>query len=104
MTILAIIKETLSKLITTAPSSLSSSSIISTLQQQRINIEAITLFFTTLTVQTLYMKKMNLVSKIYDSMIVHMTEKWYLSVLSQVDDNSVILDVGIGTAGAYSIV
>lgn len=43
---------------------------------------------------------MNLVTKIYDSMIVHMTEKWYHSVLSQLDDNSVVLDVGIGTAGA----
>ena len=44
---------------------------------------------------------MNLVTKIYDSMIVHMTEKWYHSVLSQLDDNSVVLDVGIGTAGAF---
>eukprot|EP00551_Chaetoceros_affinis_P012250 CAMPEP_0203667976 /NCGR_PEP_ID=MMETSP0090-20130426/4696_1 /ASSEMBLY_ACC=CAM_ASM_001088 /TAXON_ID=426623 /ORGANISM="Chaetoceros affinis, Strain CCMP159" /LENGTH=388 /DNA_ID=CAMNT_0050532283 /DNA_START=539 /DNA_END=1705 /DNA_ORIENTATION=+ len=42
----------------------------------------------------------NLVSKIYDFMILHMTEKWYESVLNQLDDNCVVLDVGIGTAGA----
>ena len=44
---------------------------------------------------------MNLVSKIYDSVIVHMTEKWYKAVLSQLDDNCVVLDVGIGTAGKF---
>ncbi len=42
---------------------------------------------------------MNFVSKIYDSVIVNMTEKWYHCVLSKLDDNCVVLDVGIGTAG-----
>ena len=43
--------------------------------------------------------KTNLASKIYDGVIVHMTEQWYQVVLSQLDDASVVLDIGIGTAG-----
>ena len=65
--------------------------------------QTISLFLTTLTIQTLSTKKMNLVSKIYDSVIVHMTEKWYHCVLSQLDDNCVVLDVGIGTAGEFQV-
>lgn len=65
--------------------------------------QTISLFLTTLTIHTLSTKKMNLVSKIYDSVIVHMTEKWYQCVLSQLDDNCVVLDVGIGTAGEFDV-
>lgn len=39
-------------------------------------------------------------SKVYDTTILHMTTKWYEAVLSQCPQNSTILDVGIGTAGA----
>jgi ubiquinone/menaquinone biosynthesis C-methylase UbiE len=37
---------------------------------------------------------------IYDKMIVSMTEVWYKNVLERQADNAIILDVGIGTAGA----
>ena len=39
-------------------------------------------------------------SYIYDAIILHMTETWYRSVLSKLDNNSIILDVGVGTGGA----
>ena len=42
----------------------------------------------------------SIVSGIYDSLIVDMTEKWYRAVLSKLEDGSTVLDVGIGTAGA----
>ena len=38
--------------------------------------------------------------KIYDVVILNMTEVWYRSVLSRLDDGSAVLDVGIGTGGA----
>ena len=38
-------------------------------------------------------------SAIYDRTIVKMTEKWYRHVLERQEDGSVILDVGVGTAG-----
>eukprot|EP01083_Nonionella_stella_P002790 8003_1 len=37
---------------------------------------------------------------IYDKMIVSMTEVWYKNVLERQANNAIILDVGIGTAGA----
>jgi SAM-dependent methyltransferase len=37
---------------------------------------------------------------VYDMMIVSFTSKWYAAVLSQVADNSRLLDVGIGTGAA----
>ena len=37
---------------------------------------------------------------IYNSIILKMTEKWYRTVLEQLHDGSIILDVGIGTGGA----
>jgi len=40
------------------------------------------------------------VSGIYDKIIVHMTEKWYRTVLERLEEGSTVLDVGIGTAGA----
>jgi SAM-dependent methyltransferase len=39
-------------------------------------------------------------SQIYDMVILKMTSIWYRAVLSQLPDNSVLLDVGIGTASA----
>ncbi|KAL7472247.1 hypothetical protein ACHAXS_012574 [Conticribra weissflogii] len=39
-------------------------------------------------------------SFIYDAVILRMTEKWYRYVLDRLDENSVLLDVGIGTGGA----
>ncbi|KAL3938901.1 MAG: hypothetical protein SGBAC_006277 [Bacillariaceae sp.] len=39
-------------------------------------------------------------SKVYDTLILHMTTKWYEVVLSQLPENSTLLDVGVGTAGA----
>jgi hypothetical protein len=104
------IKEVVPRLISSATTLITpqTSSSPSSLIHQRINnvhpflllpaATAITLFLSTLTIQTLN-KKINLVSKIYDAVIVNMTEKWYQSVLSQLDDNSVVLDVGVGTAG-----
>lgn len=38
--------------------------------------------------------------KIYDVVILNMTEVWYRRVLSRLDDGSAVLDVGIGTGGA----
>ncbi len=38
-------------------------------------------------------------SFIYDAVILRMTEKWYRNVLDRLDENSVLLDVGIGTGG-----
>lgn len=38
--------------------------------------------------------------KIYDVVILNMTEVWYRTVLSRLDDGSAVLDVGIGTGGA----
>jgi ubiquinone/menaquinone biosynthesis C-methylase UbiE len=42
----------------------------------------------------------NIISGIYDSLIVDMTEKWYRAVLAKLEDGSTVLDVGVGTAGA----
>ena len=42
----------------------------------------------------------NVISGIYDTLIVNMTEKWYRSCLSKLEDGSTVLDVGVGTAGA----
>jgi len=39
-------------------------------------------------------------SWIYDTFILKMTTKWYHTVLMKIPENSIILDVGIGTAGA----
>jgi SAM-dependent methyltransferase len=39
-------------------------------------------------------------SYIYDIIILRMTEVWYRTVLQKLDDESILLDVGIGTAGA----
>ena len=36
----------------------------------------------------------------YDVIIVHMTRLWYKVVLDRVDENSNVLDIGIGTATA----
>jgi len=83
--------------IATSPST--TSTAIQKWNDSKSLLSRISLFAATLTLHTLSLKKMNLVSQIYDSMIVHMTEKWYQSVLSQLDDNSIVLDVGIGTAG-----
>ncbi len=41
-------------------------------------------------------------ASIYNQMIVHMTREWYRAVLNQVEDDSIILDVGIGTAGTFT--
>ena len=38
--------------------------------------------------------------KIYDVVILNMTEVWYRAVLSRLDDGTALLDVGIGTGGA----
>lgn len=108
------IKEALPSLISSIPlypsskstsssssSSLSNATISSAIQRISAHplIPTISLFLATLTIHTLSVKKMNLVSKIYDSVIVNMTEKWYHCVLNKLDDNCVVLDVGIGTAG-----
>lgn len=39
-------------------------------------------------------------AQIYNAFIVKMTSEWYRAVLSDLSPNSVVLDVGIGTAGA----
>lgn len=39
-------------------------------------------------------------SYVYDAVILGMTELWYRSVLERLEDGSVLLDVGVGTAGA----
>mmetsp|Transcript_31402 Transcript_31402/g.66895 ORF Transcript_31402/g.66895 Transcript_31402/m.66895 type:complete len:301 (+) Transcript_31402:58-960(+) len=39
-------------------------------------------------------------SFVYNAMILSMTEKWYRAVLGELEDRSVLLDVGIGTGGA----
>ncbi|KAG4072749.1 hypothetical protein HA402_001861 [Bradysia odoriphaga] len=39
-------------------------------------------------------------SKIYNIAIVHLTSKWYKEVLALVDNNTKILDIGIGTGQA----
>ena len=39
-------------------------------------------------------------SFVYDTVILHMTERWYRTVLERLDDGSILLDVGIGTGGA----
>jgi hypothetical protein len=36
---------------------------------------------------------------VYDVLILELTTKWYEVVLSQLDEGSTVLDVGIGTAG-----
>ena len=41
-----------------------------------------------------------LIGGIYDKTIVSMTEVWYKNVLERQAENAIILDVGIGTAGA----
>ena len=41
-------------------------------------------------------------ASIYNRMIVHMTREWYRAVLNEVEDGSVILDIGIGTAGTFT--
>lgn len=41
-----------------------------------------------------------IVSGIYDKIIINMTEVWYKTVLERQNQNAIILDVGIGTAGA----
>jgi len=38
--------------------------------------------------------------KIYDVVILNMTEVWYRTVLSRLDDGTALLDVGVGTGGA----
>ena len=39
-------------------------------------------------------------SFIYDTLILRLTSRWYAEVLRRVSDDAVLLDVGIGTAGA----
>jgi SAM-dependent methyltransferase len=39
-------------------------------------------------------------SFIYDTLILRLTSRWYAEVLTRVPEGSVLLDVGIGTAGA----
>jgi SAM-dependent methyltransferase len=39
-------------------------------------------------------------SFIYDTLILRLTSRWYAEVLRRVPEGSVLLDVGIGTAGA----
>lgn len=39
-------------------------------------------------------------SFIYDALILRLTAQWYAEVLSRVPDDTMLLDVGIGTAGA----
>lgn len=48
----------------------------------------------------MYKMVKKLPSLIYDNMILHMTEVWYQSVLTRVECDSSMIDVGIGTAGA----
>jgi ubiquinone/menaquinone biosynthesis C-methylase UbiE len=65
------------------------------------NSTALALFVTTATVTTLSQKVSlsSIVGGIYDKLCVHMTETWYRNVLCRQDNNSVILDCGIGTSG-----
>ena len=37
-------------------------------------------------------------AKVYDIAIVHVTSTWYKAILDRLDEGSVVLDVGIGTA------
>lgn len=39
-------------------------------------------------------------SFIYDTLILRLTSRWYAEVLNRVPEGAVVLDVGIGTAGA----
>ena len=39
-------------------------------------------------------------SFVYDALILKMTTRWYEAVLTKLPENSIVLDVGIGTAGA----
>ncbi|WP_136067604.1 class I SAM-dependent methyltransferase [Modicisalibacter radicis] len=39
-------------------------------------------------------------SFIYDTLMLRLTSRWYAEVLERVPDGAVVLDVGIGTAGA----
>lgn len=39
-------------------------------------------------------------SFVYDALILKMTTRWYEAVLTKLPENSTVLDVGIGTAGA----
>jgi hypothetical protein len=40
-------------------------------------------------------------SRIYDLAIVHVTSVWYEAMLEEMEEGSVVLDVGIGTASTY---
>lgn len=68
------------------------------------NSTALALFVTTATITTLSQKVSlsSIVGGIYDKLCVHMTETWYRNVLCRQNDNSVILDCGIGTSGKSS--
>jgi hypothetical protein len=66
------------------------------------NTKALTLFASTALMSTMLSKKYSFssfVGGIYDKLVVNMTEVWYRRVLEKQTDGSVILDVGIGTAG-----
>jgi hypothetical protein len=39
---------------------------------------------------------------VYDALILKLTTKWYEVVLCRLDEGSIVLDVGIGTAGALT--
>ena len=70
------------------------------------NTKALTLFASTALMSTMLSKKFSfssLVGGIYDKLVVNMTEVWYRRVLEKQTDGSVILDVGIGTAGEWMI-
>ena len=41
-------------------------------------------------------------SSLYDFCIVHVTSTWYEAMLEELDEGSVVLDVGIGTASKLS--
>lgn len=71
-------------------------------QKSSFNSTALALFVTTATVTTLSQKVSlsSIVGGIYDKLCVHMTETWYRNVLYRQNDNSVILDCGIGTSAA----
>jgi hypothetical protein len=38
-------------------------------------------------------------SKVYNALILNMTTRWYQVVLERLEPNSIVLDIGIGTAG-----
>lgn len=64
---------------------------------------ALTLFATTAIMATMLNKYSfsSCIGGIYDKIIVNMTEIWYRRVLEKQKSGSVILDVGIGTAGKF---